>query len=117
MLREVAVAKFPDLSHVHSVTEIPHIIQAIFDISYDGILVIDKEEKIIELNQAYADFLKIRREDAIGRHVLTVIKNSKLPDGDLLTIQVFGQGHFPFTRKIFIMIIPDDKGKRFKGLS
>ena len=80
MLREVAVAKFPDLSHVHSVTEIPHIIQAIFDISYDGILVIDKEEKIIELNQAYADFLKIRREDAIGRHVLTVIKNSKLPE-------------------------------------
>lgn len=71
--------KFPQFLQAESAEDVEKIVQSIFDISHDGILVVDTQERIIELNRAYADFLKVNREDVIGKPVLSVIKNSKMP--------------------------------------
>ncbi len=55
------------------------IFEKILDISADGFLIVDEKGCIIEINKAYCDFLAMKREDIIGRYVLDVIKNSKLP--------------------------------------
>ena len=52
----------------------------ILDISADGFLVVDENSNIIDINRAYCTFLGIKREDTIGRFVMEVIKNSRLPE-------------------------------------
>ncbi|KAB3532145.1 PAS domain S-box protein [Alkaliphilus pronyensis] len=55
------------------------IFEKILDISEDGFLIIDDNEKIININKAYCDFLGLDKEKIIGKPVLDIIKNSKLP--------------------------------------
>lgn len=56
------------------------IYQQILDISTDGFLVVDTDSRIIEINQAYCSYLGVERIETIGKHVLEVVKNSKLPE-------------------------------------
>lgn len=42
-------------------------------------ILINKEENIVFLNQAYKDYLHVNDEDFIGRHVYAFISNSRLP--------------------------------------
>lgn len=56
------------------------VFQKILDISKDGFLIVDERSHIIEMNKAYCEFLGLKRKDVIGKHVLEVIKNSKLPE-------------------------------------
>lgn len=56
------------------------VFQKILDISKDGFLIVDEASNIIEMNKAYCEFLGLKREDIIGKHVLEIIKNSKLPE-------------------------------------
>lgn len=39
---------------------------------------VDKDGIIVEISEAYAEFLKIKRRDAIGKHVSSVIENSRM---------------------------------------
>lgn len=39
---------------------------------------VDKDGVIVEISEAYADFLKIKRAEAIGKHVSKVIENSRM---------------------------------------
>ena len=43
------------------------------------IIIVGADEKVIFLNQSYGDFLGIRPEDAVGRHVYEIIENSRTP--------------------------------------
>ena len=56
------------------------IFQKILDISTDGFIIVDENGLIIEINQAYCSFLGVRREDVVGKYVLEIVKNSKLPE-------------------------------------
>lgn len=56
------------------------IFHKILDISADGFLIIDESGGIIEINKAYLEFLALEREDVVGKYVLDIIKNSKLPE-------------------------------------
>lgn len=56
------------------------IFHKILDISADGFLIIDETGSIIEINKAYLEFLALKREDVVGKYVLDIIKNSKLPE-------------------------------------
>lgn len=47
--------------------------------AFDGIVVVDGHGTIILLSKAYADFLGVRVENAIGRHVTEVVPNTRLP--------------------------------------
>ncbi|KEI01721.1 sigma 54-interacting transcriptional regulator [Clostridium botulinum] len=53
------------------------VLNTILDISYDGIVVVDKNGFITMLSRAYADFLQVDREDVIGEHVTNVIENTR----------------------------------------
>lgn len=52
----------------------------ILEISADGFLVVDEKGYILDINKAYCSFLGIKRDDAIGKYVMGIIKNSKLPE-------------------------------------
>src|SRR3712207_2752944 len=53
------------------------VLNTILDISYDGIVVVNKNGFITMLSRAYADFLQVDREDVIGEHVTNVIENTR----------------------------------------
>ncbi|MGL4484987.1 MAG: sigma-54 interaction domain-containing protein [Anaerovoracaceae bacterium] len=46
----------------------------------EPVVVIDKDGKIIEMSAAYLNFLKIKKENAIGRDVEEVIENSRMKE-------------------------------------
>jgi len=53
----------------------------IIESSTDGFIVVDKDGYIIDINKAYCEFLSIKaKEDVLGKYILDVITNSKLPD-------------------------------------
>lgn len=45
----------------------------------DAIIFVDAEGYILELSYAYAEFLRVERSEAIGKHVSEVIENTRLP--------------------------------------
>jgi transcriptional regulator with PAS, ATPase and Fis domain len=55
------------------------IVNKLMELAYDGIVVVDQNGIITLFSQAYADFLGISVQDAIGRHVNDVIPNTRLP--------------------------------------
>ncbi|MBP1920682.1 sigma-54 interaction domain-containing protein [Youngiibacter multivorans] len=54
------------------------IYEKILEISDDGFLIVDRDGTIIEMNKAYLEFLELKKQNVIGRHVTDVILNSKL---------------------------------------
>ncbi len=53
-------------------------LEAVLDSSYEGIVVVDHDGRVVLINQAYCDFLGRDRHDLIGRHVTDVIENTRL---------------------------------------
>lgn len=53
-------------------------LEEILDRVYFGSVVVDEQGIITFLSQPYADFLGIKREDAISRHVTDVIENTRM---------------------------------------
>ncbi|WP_134702731.1 sigma-54-dependent Fis family transcriptional regulator [Ammoniphilus sp. YIM 78166] len=53
-------------------------LKTVLDSAFEGVVVIDAQGIIKELNQAYSEFLGIKREEAIGKHVTEVIENTKV---------------------------------------
>ncbi|OAT71500.1 sigma 54-interacting transcriptional regulator [Parageobacillus thermoglucosidasius] len=64
-----------ELQEAHSMVEM---MKTVLDSAYEGIAVVDAQGIIREINKAYCQFLGIRREDAIGKHVTEVIENTRL---------------------------------------
>ncbi|BBW96348.1 sigma-54-dependent Fis family transcriptional regulator [Geobacillus icigianus] len=52
--------------------------KTVLDAAYEGVVVVDGDGVVREINRAYCQFLGIRREDAIGKHVTEVIENTRL---------------------------------------
>jgi transcriptional regulator with PAS, ATPase and Fis domain len=46
--------------------------------SADGFLIVGRDGKIIEINKAYCDYFGINRQETIGKHIYSVISNSKM---------------------------------------
>ncbi|NBI07314.1 sigma 54-interacting transcriptional regulator [Senegalia massiliensis] len=53
-------------------------LKTILNNAYDGIVVIDKSRKITMINQSYAKFLNVDKDDVIGKDVTNVIENTRL---------------------------------------
>jgi transcriptional regulator with PAS, ATPase and Fis domain len=49
------------------------------ELAYDGIVVVDQDGIITLFSKAYADFLGVRVQDVVGKHVKDVIPNTRLP--------------------------------------
>lgn len=54
------------------------ILETIIDSAYEWIVVVNKEGIIVYMNKKYCEFLEINRNEAIGKHVTTVIENSRM---------------------------------------
>ena len=55
--------------------------EKIISISDDGFIVVDRNGKIIEINDKYCKFLRMKnRENVIGKHIFEIIPNSKMLD-------------------------------------
>ena len=50
----------------------------LFDYTFDGLVVIDKDGMVRMLNRPYADFLGVDQESSIGKHVTEVIENTRM---------------------------------------
>ena len=46
--------------------------------AYEGLIITDAEGRILKANQAYADFLGLRLDQMIGRHVTEVVENTRM---------------------------------------
>ena len=53
-------------------------LKEMLELLYDGIVMVDREGIITMINQRYCDFLEIKMEDAVGKYVNDVIKNSRM---------------------------------------
>ncbi|QOR65925.1 sigma 54-interacting transcriptional regulator [Cytobacillus suaedae] len=54
------------------------ILETIIDSAYEWIVVVNKDGFIVYMNKKYCEFLEINRNEAIGKHVTTVIENSRM---------------------------------------
>lgn len=54
------------------------VLQLILDTMYEGIVLVDEQGHIQEMNHAYLKLLDARREEIIGRHVTEVIENTRM---------------------------------------
>ncbi|MDF2545247.1 MAG: domain S-box protein [Anaerosolibacter sp.] len=80
-----AVAVFQDITDLKRVTQelemekhISEILKTILENAYDGIVVVDEHGIVTMMNNAYADYLGVKKDEVVGRHVTEVIESSRL---------------------------------------
>ena len=54
------------------------ILETVFEIAYDGLLVVDAEGYITMISNAYKHFLGLEKENVIGMHVTEIIENTRI---------------------------------------
>lgn len=54
------------------------ILKTIFDMAYDGLIVVDSEGYVKMISNAYKKFLGLEKENLVGKHVTEVIENTRL---------------------------------------
>lgn len=54
------------------------LLETVLDNIHNGIVVVDKNARIIIFNKAYCDFLKVKKEDMLGRPVEEAIENTRM---------------------------------------
>ena len=64
--------------HLDQVQFLLGLYKNIFNDIYNWIVVVDKEGFIVMMNKKYCDFIGIKQEEAIGRHVTEVIENTRM---------------------------------------
>ena len=55
-----------------------YIFKKLLEITDDGVVIIDKNGKVAEINEQYCSFLKTSRDEAIGRDITEVIETTNL---------------------------------------
>lgn len=80
-----AVAILQDITELkHVIDELAseksdrELLETILENTFEGIVVVDDQAKIIMMSQAYTDFLGVRREEVIGKDVRDVIENTRM---------------------------------------
>lgn len=54
------------------------VIDQILENAFQWFVVVDRDSKILYINEEYCHFLEVRREDAIGQHVADIIENTEM---------------------------------------
>jgi len=55
-------------------------LRLVMDNVYSGIIICNKDSKILYMNRFYADLLKADREQAVGKHIKEFFPESRLPE-------------------------------------
>ena len=54
-------------------------LEMVFDNAYLGFILCDASGNILFLNRMYEELFEVKRKDAIGKHILEIIPNSRIP--------------------------------------
>lgn len=80
-----AIAIFEDVRGIESIkSELEttkndlNVLDTMLNEAYEAIVIIDQNGKITKFNKSYQEFLGIKEEDAIGKHVTEVIENTRM---------------------------------------
>lgn len=90
----------------------------IFDPIPVSIILIDKDTRIVMINEKFAEFLGVKRDEAIGKTVLEVDPNSRFPyvfknkKAELSWAHKFANGHTAIVHRIPVL---DDNGEVLYG--
>jgi len=60
--------------------ELVETLRLVMDNVYSGIIICNKESKILYMNRFYADLLKTDRDQAVGKHIKEFFPESRLPE-------------------------------------
>jgi len=63
---------------LHETSMYKSILEQILENAYEGVVVTDSEGRIMMLNNAYANYLEINAQEAVGMHVTKVIDNTRV---------------------------------------
>jgi PAS domain S-box-containing protein len=58
--------------------DILELLETVLEMTYDGIVMVDKDGYIKMISQAYAEFLGVTKDEAVGKHVKEVIENTRM---------------------------------------
>ncbi|MEL7597115.1 MAG: PAS domain S-box protein, partial [Clostridiaceae bacterium] len=58
--------------------DILELLEIVLEMTYDGIVMVDKDGYIKMISQAYAEFLGVTKDEAVGKHVKEVIENTRM---------------------------------------
>lgn len=79
------IAIFEDLSEIEKVkNELINtrndlnVLDTMLNEAYEGIVIVDQNGNITKFNKAYEDFLGLKEEEIIGKHVTDVIENTRM---------------------------------------
>jgi PAS domain S-box-containing protein len=80
-----AVSVFEDITGIRKLSQTLEdtrtavdVLETILNTTYDGIVLVDRHGTITKLNKSYQEFLGIKEEDAVGKHVTKVIENTRM---------------------------------------
>jgi PAS domain S-box-containing protein len=76
---------------LHETSMYKSILEQILENAYEGVVVTDSEGIIMMFNAAYANYLEIRSQDAIGQHVTKVIDNTRVHEVVKSGVPEFGK--------------------------
>lgn len=117
-----AVAVFQDITDLKRVTKeleaekhISEVLKTILDNAYDGIVVVDDKGMITMLNDAYAQYLGIDKDDAIGKHVTEVIEGTRMHIVARMGKEEIGEIQNVKGKNIVVMRIPIYKEGKVVG--
>lgn len=64
-----------ELKHEKHISEV---LERVLEMTYDGIVVVDKDGYIKMISETYAEFLGVDKDKAVGKHVKEVIENTRM---------------------------------------
>lgn len=80
-----AVAVFHDLTELEQIARELEVVKnlnrtldTVLNIIYDGIIVVDQAGRVTLINKAAAEFIKLRSEAVLNKHVTEILSNSRL---------------------------------------
>ena len=117
-----AVAIFKDVTELEAVTnrlsnseKLMATLEAVVENSYEGIVVIDDQERVVLMNQFFLDVMGLQSQDVIGRHILEISPDSQLPQTLKTGLPQFGETWHLGGRDFIIMRIPIEREGKIVG--
>lgn len=108
-----AVAVFQDVTELERLTrELTDVknyaetLETVVELGYEGVLVTDRNGIVTLINQTYADWLGITKEEAIGKHCTEVVENSRMHIVAQTGIPEIGYRHHIRGRDMIVQRVP-----------
>lgn len=117
-----AVGIFKDITELEAVThklssneKLMATLEAVVENSYEGIVVIDDQEKIILMNQFFLDVMDLKAQDVIGREIKEISPDSNLPQTLKTGKAQFGETWHLQGREFVVMRVPIEREGKVVG--